>query len=422
MARIRVALKKTQLDLAIAMGYSSSLIGNYENGRCPVSADVLIAFRQETHMTDVPITDSEVEAMKNELRAWNDTVTYGDIKLAAELYHILARRVRWSYDTGLQTLFDLFCTKYYFRLGKKDEYDRLFVALSKMEDGLDGELLYWYYCLCGFCYHTQWRYKQALAMYFKAEAVGNRLHVNDRALYYNIGSCLINCGYPYLAVMNFEKFQVYKYDLASVRLGFATQKLLAIGYSKIGKTNKAIQMLNDCREYVTNNKSDDNPTLYEIYFSLGKVFHEAGDYDKAHENLNKASHYCNKNDESYVEYLCYAATFFREYNKTDKAIECLNKCIPLVAKGTLWYEWLHALKHSVTLDDKASADYMVWTAIPALHEYGMCTVVMKCFDWLSKHYEEKGMYKPALKYANEASNIFYMLMKGNLALLRIVAN
>ena len=416
MAEIRKARKITQVSLAIEMGYSDALIGNYENNRCPVSHDVLGKFKTAAKVQDIPLTDDELASAMKEMSAWNDLINFGDIAQVIEQHNKFERYVQWAFDQDLENLFDIFRIKYLCRIGKPEECDKLLESLKEREQSFTSTHLYWYYRYQGFLEHMAWRYKTAQIMYQKAEVIGDKLNLNDKALYYNIGNCMITMGYPYLAIDYLERVAVKQIDLSSIRYGFTTQKLLAICYGRLGLIDKAIGLLNNYLEYLMNEKKDDRLNIYGVYLNMGRVYQEAGDYNKALEHYDKAAHYCKENDEAFLEYICYKASFLREYNKADEVRECLNKGLPLTARGNLWYEWLQAIKHSLDLDNDGSINYIIYTAIPRLKEYGKYTIIISCYKWLSDYYKRKGKYKPALSYSEMASDIFTKLMKGDLGL------
>jgi len=97
-------------------------------------------------------------------------------------------------------------------------------------------------------------------------------------------------------------------------------------------------------------------------------------------------------------------------------MDCLDEGLPLVVEGTLWYEWLHAIDHSLNLNQQDSFMYIQFTAIPKFHEYGTHTLAMECYKWLSDHCKKKGMHKQAGKYTEKVMEIYQKLVKGDISL------
>jgi len=416
MTAIRLALKKTQVNIATSMGYSETLIGGYENNRHPVSSNVLNAFRKVTCMEDIPLTDDEVSAATKEMIDWNNAITYGDKKQVIELHKKFERYIKWTFDLDFENLFDIFCIRYLCMIGKKEEGEKLATSLKERKPTFTDMHLYWYYRYLGLLKHLDWQYKQALAMYLEAEVIGDQLNLNDAMHYYNTANCMVNCDYLYSAIDYLEKVEVTEINLASIRSGFAVQKLLAVCYGKLGKIDKALKLLNNYREYLLDEKRDNKLNMCGVYFNIGRVYQEAGDYEKALENFDMSARLLNEKDEAFLEYLCYKATLLRDCGRDDEVRKCLDKGLPLVTKNTLWYYWLHAIKHSLLLDEAPSREYLVSTSIVNLNSYGKHIMVINCYKWLSVHFEKDGKYKKALLYNKKASDISTRLMKGDLNL------
>jgi len=417
MAAIRKAVGMTQDDLSAATGYSNSSIGNYENARGNIPAYAFIVFRNATDTHDIPLTDDEIAAFKKEqLDAWNYMVNFGDIAKATEMQPKLARCIELSYDLDLQVLYDIYCINYNCVIKEKKEALKLVGYLNELEPQFTDEHRYWHYRYLGAIEHWSWRYKAAVALYMKAEEIGNRYNLNDKALYYNIGSCFTYMGYPYRAIVYLEKIQIKKFDASNITFGLAIQRLLAINYAKLGRVDEALELLEGYHRYLIDEKKDDNFRLGRVYHHYGSVYQESGDYMKALENFNMASKYFDIKSEEHLENLCSKALLLRIINKNDDVVACLNEGLSIVTEGTLWSEWLHALKHSLTLDRKGSADYLEYTSIPRFHDYGKHALAIECYEWLSSNCIKNGTYKPAGEYSRKATEIYKQLIKGDLSL------
>jgi len=417
MAVIRNKLKMTQKDLYMTTGTSISLIGQYENNKSPVSPDVFKKFKKELKLEDIPLSDDEVAAFKkDQLNAWNFMINFGDIEKAKELQPTLTYRVKWSHDVDLRNLFDLYSINYNCVIGEREEAGRLATDLKKREQSFTDEHLYWYYRYLGNLEHWNWRYKAAVTLYMKAEDIGNRYNLNDKALYYNVGNCFTYMDYPYRAIVYLEKVQIEKFDASNITFGFAVQRLLAINYSKLGRIDEALELIEGYRNYLMNEKKDYKLGFGRVYHCICLVYQEAGNYEKALENLDMAFRYCDEKSEQYIRNLCSKASLLRTINRNDEVAKCLSKGLPMVTEGTLWSEWLHALKHSLTLDKQSSVDYLEYTSIPRLRDYGKHALVIECHRWLSSYYKENGKYRPAGEYSDKAAEIYKKLMKGDLSL------
>ena len=416
MAAIRKEKGIRQVDLAYDMGYSPAAVGNYENERCPVSADVLLAFRGATNMEDTPMLEHELADLKKRLCAWYDLIIVGRVKCAKELYDKLAHDVKWSYDDDLKRLFEIFCVMYYHDLGEKDKFAKMLVTIKEHEHSLTDEHLHFYWFLLGIFEYYKCQYKSALKFYLKAEVIGARMGLSSRPLDYSIGCCLVFMGYSNLAIEYLEKSQLNELDAHITKYGSITQKLLAICHSRLGRVNKAHKLLDAYDGYLIADDKCSKPELFVLHCVRALVCNEAGDYEKALENYEIAIGYYNEKDELYLSYICDKATLLRSINKTEEVNICINEGLSLATKGTIWYEWLNAVKHSLTLSKKSSEDYLMWTAIPRLTEYGQHYEVMKLYTWLSDHFTTERKHKPASECTKEAFAIYSRLMKGDLSL------
>jgi len=420
MRAIREALGLSRLTLATEMNYSETTMYYYETGAHRVTDKLLHRFKVATDTKDIPLTDDEVEAFRKKLYLQSDAINLGNHEQITEFLSELARCSQWCFDVNLRNLCELFCVRYNFVIGNKEECRRMMSELSKRENEFSDEHFYWYYNCLGILEYSLWRYKSALFLYLKAEEYRNRLslnlNLNSRNLFYNIALCLTRTGYPYLSIKYLEKFKKEEIDSISIAAGILTQRLLAVNISKLGETERALTILNDCLKYLMKERKDDKLTLYGVYLDIGNVYQDADDFDKALLNFDKASEYCDSNSDALQEYLCHKATLLRTYDKNAMVENCLDKGLPLVVKGTLWYEWLMMIKHSTMLDDEASQKYIEYTAIPKLVEYGKYLIVMGCFKWLSIYCENNIKYKVALTYNQQAMKIYKQLMEGDLSL------
>ena len=416
MRAIREELGWTQLKLAVEMDCSDTTIENYEGEKQAVSAKTLAKFRIATDMDDTPLTEDEILSHVKELYKWNDLIVLGDKEQTAKLQPMLAHSTKWSFDEDLRILFDLFNARYCLSTGKRDECIKILQALSVREHELSYEHLFWYHRYLGLLDHFTWQYKSALFNYLKAEKLGDGLRLNDRSLYYNIGYCFAEMEYPYLAANYLERVLVNKADTFNIMSVFSTQRLLAISYSKLGRIEDALDLLENCIKHVRIEAKGDSMLLGGVYLDMGKVYQDAKNYDKAFEYYDLASQHYDENSEAFLEYLCIKATLLRTLDKTEMVQECLNKGLPVATKDTLWYEWFHALSKSLTLNREESIVYIEYTAIPKFHEYGKHRLAMECHLWISAYYRSKNKYKLALIFSDNAKAIYTKLMEGDISL------
>jgi tetratricopeptide (TPR) repeat protein len=382
--------------------------------------DAINALRTEIGAEGVPWTDEEVIAYRRALYRRNDTINHNDTEVVTAFIAELQRCAKWCLDPELKRLCDLIRARYLFAIGKEDDCRVLITIPKKQMRDLTEEHLYWYHRCLGFMAHSAWQYKEALFHYIKAEKYGTLLNLTAglgfRMLNYNIGCCLSQMDYSYLTVAYLEKAQTKEYGVYSVEIAISIQRRLAVGYGKLKQTEKALELLRNCLNYAMEAVNGRRTTMGGIYLDIGIVYRDAGNFSKALENFNIVAEHCDKDSEAYLACMCYIASLLRMNGKYDEVRQCLGKYLPRAVKGTLWYEWLHGIRHSLTLENPSSRKYIRWTTIPNLLTYGKHALVMESYMWLSDYYKSANSYKPALECNEQATLIYKQLTEGDLSL------
>jgi len=300
MRAIRNALNMSQAQLAEAMDCSGQTIYNYESGRHPITRSILKTFKIATGMEDIPLTADEIATFKKEIY-WEDfTINFSDVNHVDAFLHKLSRCSEWSFDTDLQILCDLVGAEYGYATNKKKEAVKLVDNLRKREHEFSDEHFYWYYRYLAKVEHLTWRYKSALAMYFKVEEFGKRLHIKTKLLDYLIGYCYAEMDYSIQAIYYLEKVEVRELYAYSIAIGVSIQRFLAISYSRTGRLKKAIDLLESCRGYILREKKNDRQLLGGVYLDIGVVYQSVGEYKKALENYNLAAPHFDKGSDAYL--------------------------------------------------------------------------------------------------------------------------
>jgi len=221
--------------------------------------------------------------------------------------------------------------------------------------------------------------------------------------------------YPYMAVKYLDKVQIkYIEDINFLR-SVQIRELYATSISKLGRIEEALNILENCRVSLINNKSN-RTEMGVVYIDMGRVCQDAENYEEALEYFNKAEKHFIIDSEIFIYCLCLKAFLLRKCNKKKELSKCLEIGLPLVSKGTLWYDWLDMIKHSTDFDNKPSRMYVESTAIPNLLKYGKHLLVMEGYKWLGEYYESVNTYKSAMMFHKKATEIYQKLMKGDLSL------
>ena len=424
-----IAIRKyagmSQSELAIAVMCTQPAIHYYEKGIHRPPIETINAIRVATGTEGIPLTDYEIEEFKKRHYEWNRTTSYDDIAIeqVKEKIRELDRCKTCCFDADLEIFCTLFSAIYNFNINGDGESRRLLDSLEKRKKEFTNEHKYWYHwCQGSILFWCEGRCNTSVSHFLNAEKYGGRLssdlRLDFKVLYYCTGLCYSRMDYHYMAREYLDRVKGKLFESFNVTMSLTVQRCLAMGYIMFMRIDVALDLLESCRAYAVKERKEDRLTLGGIYLDMGRAYQYAKDYENAFEYYNTASQYFDKNSDAYLQYLCYKASLLRTYNKFDMVDKCLNEGLPMATKGTVWYEWLNAIKHSLTLEDESSIKYMKWTAIPRLREYGRNLLVRDCCIWLSDHYHSTQCYKPAYEYNNEASEIYIKLMEGDLTLCK----
>jgi tetratricopeptide (TPR) repeat protein len=402
----------TQEEVATWANCSTAMISDYENSVCPITDEILANLKQVMCVEDIPFTEEEIAACRRDLYTENDVLNLNDDRHVGGFIAGLERLAELSFDVGLQILSDLHRASVMYALGKMDDYDKLMDSLNGQKNEFTDEHFYWYYRYQGYIEYMHCHYKAAMLLYLQAKEIGDRIHLTDATLKYNIGNSYAMMGYPYLSNKYLEVVQRTKSEEASLRHWYNIQRLVAVNCSKLEGHEKPIKNLESCLRDLMEDKANDRFSIGGVYFDMGLVYLSAGDFEKSLENFDRALKQYDWDGGAYLSCLCHKTLLLRMHDRNDEAHECMEKAYEWAEKDTFFYDWLDAIKHSMTLHIESSIMYLESTSIPKFMDYGKYEFVINCYEWISSHHKKQMKHKRALEYSNKAMELYKHLMKG----------
>jgi transcriptional regulator with XRE-family HTH domain len=407
---IRKLLNLTQEYIANETGFSVSYISKIENAKKPPDDDFINQYKIALGAPDLPLTEDEEAQFKQRLYAWKATVTSVEPEKAKIEQIKLQKCIDLTLSNDLKNLFYIFSVGFYRITNENELLENQMIKLKDLSNTFSDEQLYWYNRQIGVQALLDLQYRTALDSLLLAEQKGSLLNLNNDTIYYSIAHCLTDMGYAFGAIKYVEKSQEraniekdYTYDVYR-------RYFLAENYTFLGRYKEALELLNSCLRD-ENKKTDANLSISLIYRRIAMVYYYMNDYKKALENIDITFTLINAENKSYKDNLYYKAMILIENNKIEQAVICLDEAIQMTEGNPLKNVLYNALKHTTTLFNETSLNYVGNVAIPQLKFYEKNMALIDCYKKLGIHYEKKNL-KLSLKYFKSAYELSEKLRKG----------
>ena len=412
---IRLKLGLTQTGLGEELFISGSYISHMENGTTRIPEDFPPKLVEYMKVPKLLLPNEAFPVYNAELTRFMHMITHGDLEEAKALQPELAGAAEWSIEPYYKNKYLLFSSYYWRAVGDMEKFENTLLLLQDVAKDFDQEQLYWYERILGVQKQLKNQYKAALFHYRKAEELSKYVSVNDEVIAINIGLCLREMGYAVLSIEYLEMAQQIADGRGGIRFYLAIKCSLAINCSRLGKIDKATNLLYDClREAKT--KKDAEFLTGGIYCYLGMVYRAGKDNDKAIENFDNAIKCAKNGSEQYIFTLCHKASALFAAAKTNEAMKCVDEGLPISEPYPLWHTWFQTLKHFATVDDKTSRDYILNIAIPCFMEHGLHLPVIDFYLLLCRYHEGVSERKVGIKYLYAAFDMQKRLIEGDLSL------
>ena len=413
-----------QAELADKLNYSKSYVNHIESRRRIVSDEALVLFKEALQIEDVPLTTVELEAFKKELNDWQFNILNRERAIATKMFEDLGPRAAMSLCPDTKTHFDLLSASYFYLVARPSDFEQVLVDLAdKIDDCPDDHRLV-YYFESGRYNTYLGQHKDALSDFIRAKNIGETLARTDISIlemvYYSLVVCNTNLDYAYEAIEYIElaKSEFLKKNNYAYRV--TLNIWLAINYSKIGRHNEAISLLDICVREEVGRETDLN--LGWTHHWVAKVHLQAGNFDLAVKYADTAHDYFEKGlgepmtrDNMWVqmmENLYNKTVALLKAGSTDLAWECFDEWITIIPETSLAFLLFQALKNSHNLAQSECLAYMEDIAIPQLLEHGRHLLVIGYCELLCAHFENVKQRKRALHYSKKALGLQRQLFLG----------
>jgi len=408
--KIRKRYNLTQEAFANKLGVSEAYILSLEDSAeesVQITSEFVAKLRDVFDLHGVPLTDSEKTVFYDKLNDLRRCVEYGYMDRAKEAIPDLVRCSEASCHQSFINLCELHSAYYYQSVDDTKAYDKLMASLSEKKSTFDSKHHYYYNVLIGTQAYKTRDYDKALSAYIKAEKLDKLSKIKEVNFYYMYSMILSDMGYATRAVEYYEKAAHHaKWNKVFLgrpnnRYNVEIDRYLAYNLSIIDQGEKALAILNK-RLGIEKRKESPNDVIGTIYFGLGRVYFNTGDYADAEANHEAASRYLSKSNKIYIHNLYYKAKALIAQDKTKEAIACLDEGLsnPI---DEMWKYLFESLKHSTNFSNDESMQYMTETLLPKLLEHGCHKEASNYYEMISKFYAKEKNHNLALVYIKQAS-------------------
>jgi len=407
--KIRKRYDLTQEELANKLGVSEAYISSLEDSTeetVQATSEFIAKLRDVFDLHGIPLTDNDMTLFYDELSNLRFSIDYGYMDRAKEAIPDLVRRADASCLPSFINLCELHVAHYYQSIDNTKAYDKLMASLKEKMATFDHRQHYYYHRLVGTQAYKARKYDKALSAYIKAEKLDKQSKISEVSFYYMYGMILSGMGYATRAVEYYEKavhharWNKVFYGKPNNRYNVQIDSYLAYNLSKIKKGEKALEILNKRLRFEKRKESPDDIIGF-IYYSLGRVYFNIGDYTEAEDNHEMASIYLSKSNEAYIHNLYHKAKALIALDKTTEAIARLDEGLnnPL---DDMWEYLFESVKHSINLSNSRSIQYLTETLIPKLLEHRCLEETLNYCRMISEFYAKDNNHKLALEYSNQA--------------------
>lgn len=411
--KVRNSLGKSQSRLYDETGISDSTINNYEKFSNPISEKMYQRFKTIPQIKDVPYKPDEITKYKEQMYLKMNRLNYNDAEAVRSEIKRLQNCVEYCFDDDLIAYCSIFIAIYHYMLKEKDECEAIVSSLDKK---IFTDLHWrWYSLLMGMIKHDKWEYIEVMDMYSKANELSIKLGIDNKTLIFKMGYCLTEMGYPYQANELLLSLTLEDVSFIFYINDFPYKKFVILNYSKTGKGERALDLLDAIYRNFDWENEDNKHILINMYITYGQVHDNLGNEEKALDYFNLSLNLYAEKNEAWLATTCLKLTVLRSYKPDDILINELEEAREIAKKNNFcfWYEWLNAIYHSLNFDKKASLGHFIHTSIPKISGYGRIELVVKFREWLIDFYAP-GSYKEATKQYKEIAKLKKMIFEGEI--------
>ena len=412
---IREAHRLSQAGLADLLGVTEEHIEALESGL--EQADIAFVEKLKDRLTlhGTPILESARTELMEQLFLWKHAIDYADIDKANELQPELEKAAKSSYSPSAMNFYDIFEADYYRLINDMPAYEKAIANLSQRHDTFAIRQQYYYHVLMGAKAFVEKRYQDAINAYRTAEWLDTANQWHGVRFYFGLGVSLTDRGYATRAIWYLEKAKraskrIRAYcDKPNRRFDVYIDGVLTYNLSKVGRHEEAIKILYERLGRETRRKSKRG--IGYTHFSFGRVYNEAGEYNKAIESYNEALKYLDKEDDAYIANLYHKAALLFVCNKHEDAVICAEEALSVVT-DEYWKVQFDAIRCSASMyDDSKHVIYLIETVMPKLQEYDIHKTMVYFYQRLATYFYESDNIRDAYLCCNLALETQIQLYK-----------
>ncbi|MCL2604451.1 MAG: helix-turn-helix transcriptional regulator [Defluviitaleaceae bacterium] len=407
---IRLKLNLTQQKLADMMGVSRSHINQIENGNRPIKPYYIKTFKDAINAPLLPLIEKEETQFIQKLHEWKDKISSNEVSEAKEWKPQLARCAELTTSDEIKNLYTIFSLAYYRLTNEMETYNSIMDQLKQNAEGFNDEQAYWFMRQIGINELYAFNYKTAYNIFLEAEKKGSSLNTNNEGIYFNISRCLTEMGFASKAIEYIEESQKQANKEKNHSNDNNRRFMLVKNLIAINKTREALEILNGCLREERKNVNE-SKLMSQIYRQMALAYLKMDDYDNAKKNIDISFNYIDENKSSYANNLYYKSIILLADGQIDKGIECLDQCIKIEKEGTYHNILYNATRHSMTMENNASPEYIENIAIPKFQHHHVNLVLIKYYKIMCDHYRKKNKMK-ALMYSERAFILSEKLREG----------
>jgi len=411
---IQKAKKLTDGKLADLMDCHAGTVADIRYGRSNIMK-YFPAFIKAVEIEAVPLLDDDIAEYSKNLWLKDKLIDFDDKNSVNKIIDELIFVSTWCYDEDLSLLCDIFVATYYFKIGENTKGEEALKILKPKKARFNNEHLYLYYHLRGWLKEREYYFKAALILYLKAKSLEKKITVRKRYLGFRIGVCYTELCCPFYAILHLEEVLKNQDSFANTKVYLSTQRYLAINYARIKHKDNATNLLAIQEENFILEGVRDIKNVQGLLFAKGLVHFELEEYDKSEEYFDELF-FESKNYKVMQLLSCYwKSMIYIEKNQKDKAMEWAKKGLELDKSNPFWFLIFDAVCKCLSIKTDADANYLDWTVVKKLSEYGQSYLVKICHRSMSAYYEapDKKSHKIAHSYSKKILALQNQLMRGD---------
>jgi len=413
--QIRISKGLKQEELAKAINTGRTFVSRLESGQAEYDDRMLAAIREFYGIEHAPLFDHELEDYRNRLWIWHDLVDTNRLSEAKDMQTKLSPILELPYEHDLRLVYLMIETKILLKEGNFAKGEERLNTAKEYLDSISVEALHLYHRNMGFLSLVRRDNKTSLKHFLHSINYATENLKPDVGIFINLGMIYFNLGKPWQAILHLEHIKSSQNFDRSYRYESAVNFVLATCYMHIDKYDKSEELFNYALMQAKriNNENDTGATLS----NLASLYIRKGDFEASLKACDQSLVFLKNDPYRYVITLMTKASCLLGMKDFIKYEEVITQGMELVKDDKNLTISFETLRHSTTLDDSKSIEYLEDFAIPHFRTTdadeggGMYRALSIC-NTLEAHYRRKRQQKNAQAIAAIARDILLEMHHG----------